>query len=312
MRLVTYRSADTWRAGAVVDGWIIDVDQALAAADLGALGPDPSIRQLLRQHGTHLPEVAAAVTDGARPGVTRRPVTEAVFGPPVLDPDKVLCVGLNYADHVAETGRALPQHPDVFVKFATSLIGPQTPIGGLQVTSQLDFEGELAVVIGRQTSGISSEEALEHVAGAMVLNDVTARDLQYRGTQWTMGKAVDRSTPTGPELVTLDEVGDLQQLDIATRVNGVVMQSSNTRHMIFSVAHIIAYIAQTITLMPGDIIATGTPDGIGAKRKPPQWLSAGDVVEVDVQQVGTLCSVVAGDLDVRASQDGTVGAADAS
>lgn len=292
MRLVSIRTADGTHAGAVVDGHVVDVQRALENAGTAWATAQPTMRALLEIFGARLDQVFEAVRaagDEARVGA----VTEVDLAPPVTDPEKVLCIGLNYADHVAETGRALPKYPDVFTKFARSLLGPNDQIRALNVTDQLDFEGELAIVIGREAKGVSREDARDYIAGVMVLNDITARDLQYRGTQWTMGKAVDRSTPCGPALVTLDEVPDLQALDISTTVNGVEMQRSNTRHMIFPIAEIVEYVSRTITLVPGDIIATGTPDGIGAKRTPPVWLDAGDVVEVTVEKVGVLRSTIA-------------------
>jgi 2-keto-4-pentenoate hydratase/2-oxohepta-3-ene-1,7-dioic acid hydratase in catechol pathway len=187
----------------------------------------------------------------------------------------------------------LPEYPDVFAKFASTLIGPEDKICGSEVTANLDFEGEVAIVIGREGRDIRSEVALDYVAGVAPLNDITGRDLQYRGTQWLPGKAIDGSTPFGPAIVTLDEVGDVQQLELVTRVNGQEMQRSNTRHMIFSVAEIVSYVSGFLTLSPGDVIATGTPQGIGAKRTPPVWLRAGDVVEVEIESVGLLSSTVA-------------------
>jgi 2-keto-4-pentenoate hydratase/2-oxohepta-3-ene-1,7-dioic acid hydratase in catechol pathway len=294
MRIVTYRRAGAWRAGAVVADEVFDIADALAAASMAALAPEPSVRTLLRQYGESLDAVGQAVDALARSG-EGAPIelSGAELGPPVPDPGKVLGIGLNYKDHVGETGRKLPEFPDVFAKFSSTLIGPNDPIRGLSVTEQLDFEGELAIVIGRGTQGAAEEAALEHVAGAMILNDITARDLQYRGTQFLIGKAVDGSTPCGPALVTLDEVGDLQSLDLSTQVNGVAMQRSNTRQMIFSIPRIIAYISRTIALEPGDVITTGTPAGIGAKRTPPMWLRAGDVVSIEIENVGTLTNVVA-------------------
>jgi 2-keto-4-pentenoate hydratase/2-oxohepta-3-ene-1,7-dioic acid hydratase in catechol pathway len=293
MRVVTFLDGSTWKAGAVLGQHIYDIGRALAHAGGSADFEPLSVRELLRIHGGSLEAVNAAVEAAARSGMRAHGrLADATLAPPVPDPGKVLCVGLNYRDHVAETGRKLPEFPDVFAKFASSLIGSNDPIGGLQVTEQLDFEGELAVVIGRTARAVTPDEAPRHIAGAMVLNDITARDLQYRGTQWLMGKAVDASTPCGPALVTLDEIGDLQELDVTTRVNGVEMQHSNTRHMIFTVAEIIAYLSRTITLEPGDIIATGTPEGIGAKRTPPTWLRAGDRVTVEIARVGTLASIV--------------------
>ena len=221
------------------------------------------------------------------------PVADLHLEAPVPDPAKVLCVGLNYKDHVAETGRALPEYPDVFAKFASTMVGPDDEIGGSQITSNLDFEGEVAVVIGRTASRVSEDEALDYVAGLSPLNDITARDLQYRGTQWLAGKSVDGSTPWGPALVTLDEIGDPQALELVTRVNGTEMQRSNTRHQIFPIARIVAYLSGFLTLQPGDVIATGTPHGIGAKRTPPVWLNPGDEVEVEVERVGVLRNRVA-------------------
>ncbi len=180
----------------------------------------------------------------------------------------------------------------MFAKFASTLIGPRDDIQCSAVSQNLDFEGEVAIVIGRACRAIDESEALDAVAGLMVLNDLTARDLQYRGTQWLAGKAVDRSTPCGPALVTLDEIGDPQQLALKTRVNGLQMQSSNTRHMIFPIARLVSYVSTFLALTPGDIIATGTPEGIGAKRQPPIWLQPGDIVEIEVEKVGMLRNVV--------------------
>ncbi|MFE2942224.1 fumarylacetoacetate hydrolase family protein [Streptomyces sp. NPDC059255] len=295
MRLVSYwLDDDGWRAGALLDAAVYDVDVALLASGMAGLGPQATTRELLRRHGRSLGQVAAAVQRAAAERSSARvaPAADLRLGPPVTDPGKVLCIGLNYHDHVTETGRALPAHPDVFAKFASTLIGPADDIRCSHVTGKLDYEGELAVVIGREGRGVKPHEALDLVAGVMVLNDVTARDLQYHGTQWLAGKAVDASTPCGPALVTLDEVGDVQSLGLTTRVNGVQVQGSNTQHMIFPVAELIAYISQFLALSPGDIISTGTPEGIGSKRNPPSWLRPGDVVEVDIERVGTLRSPV--------------------
>lgn len=293
MKLVSYKAAtDAWHAGVLKNDTVFDASLALEAANLNGLGTTPTVRELLRRHGPDLQTISSAFDSvdlsAARVGSS----AEVVIGPPIPDPEKVLCIGLNYADHVAETGRALPEYPDVFAKFSGSLVGPNDFIGGLNITEQLDFEGELAIVIGQEARNVEPEDANKVIAGVMILNDITARDLQYRGTQWLMGKAVDGSTPTGPALVTTDEVTDLQNLEISTKVNGVLMQKSNTCHMIFPIADIISYISRTITLQPGDIIATGTPDGIGAKRTPPLWLKGGDVVEIQVESVGTLRNVV--------------------
>ena len=290
MKLVSYALSDGWHAGVILAETVYDIDRLL----LDDEAPARSVREILRRHGHALPDlgrrlsVLAERTPSARAGA----LADLQLGPPVTDPSKVLCIGLNYKDHVAETGRALPQHPDVFAKFASTLIGPRDDIQCSAVSQNLDFEGEVAIVIGRACRAIDESEALDAVAGLMVLNDLTARDLQYRGTQWLAGKAVDRSTPCGPALVTLDEIGDPQQLALTTRVNGLQMQSSNTRHMIFPIARLVSYVSTFLALTPGDIIATGTPEGIGAKRQPPIWLQPGDVIEIEVEKVGMLRNVV--------------------
>lgn len=295
MRLISYDASGTWRPGVLLDSTVFDLRQLLTASpNLDSVTAVDSVRTFLEAHGHNLPAAAAALTNAAEttPGAQVGRLGETRLGPPVPDPSKVLCVGLNYLDHVAETGRKLPIHPDIFSKFDTSLIGPEEAIRCSDVTQQLDYEGELAVVIGRPCRNVSEAGALEAVAGLMVLNDITARDLQYNGTQFLPGKAVDGSTPCGPALVTLDEVPDPHALSITTRVNGAEVQRSNTKHMIFPVPQIVAYISRFLELSPGDIISTGTPDGIGAKRQPPLWLRPGDVVEVELESVGLLRNTV--------------------
>lgn len=289
MKLVSYDVEGSWRPGIAIGTTVFDV-----AALLGDQDAVSSTRELLEKSGAALPQLAQQLTKAAAqsPEAAVGDLGSLRLGPPVTDPLKVLCIGLNYNDHVTETGRALPTHPDIFPKFASTLIGPHDDINCTQITQNLDFEGEMAVVIGRRCRHVSEADALKYVAGLTVLNDITARDLQYRGTQWLAGKSVDGSTPVGPTLVTLDETGDPQTLDIETRVNGQQVQSSNTNLMIFPVAKLIAYISFFLELSPGDIITTGTPKGIGAKRQPPLWLKAGDVVEVKLQGVGVLRNTV--------------------
>jgi 2-keto-4-pentenoate hydratase/2-oxohepta-3-ene-1,7-dioic acid hydratase in catechol pathway len=206
---------------------------------------------------------------------------------PVADPQKIICLGLNYRDHAAETGQDPPAAPLWFAKFANSLIGDGQPIVlPLAHPDYVDYEVELAVVIGRVTYGVSAELALSHVAGAMCFNDVSARDLQLQNPLWTSGKAVDGFAPCGPALVTLDELGDLSDLGLRTRVNGELLQDGNTRELIFGVAEAISWLSRTMTLLPGDIIATGTPAGVGMAKG--RFLRDGDVVEVEIDGLGTL------------------------
>lgn len=292
MRIVSYLHESRVRGGVLLDDSVFDLERLLKAA---CTTPTSCVRDFLTVHGRELEAFSTGVAGliGQHPGTRVGARSDVHLTAPVHNPTKVLCVGLNYKDHVAETGRALPEYPDVFVKFASTLVGPEDEIQGAAVSGRLDFEGEVAVVIGHAARDVSEKEALDHVAGLSALNDISARDLQHRGTQWTAGKAVDRSTPWGPSLVTLDEVGDPQTLELVTRVNGVELQHSNTRHQIFPIARIVSYLSSFLTLEPGDVIATGTPQGIGAKRTPPIWLKPGDTVEIDVERVGVLSNRIA-------------------
>jgi 2-keto-4-pentenoate hydratase/2-oxohepta-3-ene-1,7-dioic acid hydratase in catechol pathway len=207
---------------------------------------------------------------------------------PVAAPRMIWAVGLNYRDHVAETGRPLPDAPTLFAKSPGSVIGPDSPIVIPPHVRQPDYEGELAVVMGVRARDVSANDALEYVAGLTIAHDVSARDHQYTTGQFTWSKSFDTFCPLGPEVVSLDEIDLAAGLAIETRVNGEVMQSSNTRELVFDVPTLIAWITQGLTLEPGDIILTGTPGGVGAARNPPRWLRNGDVVEISIAGLGTL------------------------
>jgi len=211
---------------------------------------------------------------------------------PIERPGKIVCVGLNYRDHAEEQGTALPQAPLLFAKWPNTLIGPGDAIVIPSITQQVDYEAELGVVIGERVRGVSEENALEAVRGYLCLNDVSARDLQFGDKQWTRGKSPDTFCPIGPALVPASEVPDPQALAIRAIVNGDVLQDSSTSNMIFTVAEIIAYISQAITLEPGDLIATGTPAGVGAFRDPPIWLQPGDEVTIEIEGLGALTNPV--------------------
>lgn len=292
MRLVSYAAGGDLRPGVVFDGRVFDVGELLGN---GGSGPAaPTMRGLLEECGGDLRALAGRLADaaGADGGRGVGAAADLTLGPPVPDAGKVLCIGLNYAPHVAETKRELPKHPDVFSKFASSLTGPTDDLSISRVSDKLDYEGELAVVIGRPCRDVSEADALDRVAGAMILNDISARDLQFNGTQWLPGKAVDGSTPCGPALVTLDEVGDPEDLELVTRVNGEEVQRSHTDRLIFSIPRIIAYVSHFLELLPGDVISTGTPEGIGSRREPPRFLAPGDVVEVAIDHLGSLRNVI--------------------
>jgi 2-keto-4-pentenoate hydratase/2-oxohepta-3-ene-1,7-dioic acid hydratase in catechol pathway len=211
---------------------------------------------------------------------------------PVPKPGKIVAVGLNYRDHAAESGQPIPEEPILFAKFANSVIGPGDAIEIPRATERTDYEAELGVVIGRVAREVGRDEALSAVAGYTCVNDVSARDLQLRVSQWTRGKAVDTFLPMGPALVTPDEIPDPGRLAIRCVVNGEVMQDSNTDQMIFDVAELVSFISQTLTLEPGDVIATGTPPGVGFARKPPRFLGAGDEVTVEIEGIGALTNPV--------------------
>jgi 2-keto-4-pentenoate hydratase/2-oxohepta-3-ene-1,7-dioic acid hydratase in catechol pathway len=214
------------------------------------------------------------------------------LGPPVPNPDKILCLGVNYREHAAEAQQEIPVVPLVFAKFRNSLTGPTSPILLPRVSKLIDYEGELAVIIGTRCKAVTEQEALHYVAGYSIMNDVTARDVQAQTSQWTAGKALDTFAPMGPGIVPTSQITDPQRLTLITRVNGQEVQHDSTANMIFSVAAAIAFLSSLMTLEPGDIIATGTPSGVGFKRTPPLFLQDGDVVEVEIEHIGRLRNLV--------------------
>ena len=211
---------------------------------------------------------------------------------PIDRPGKIICVGLNYRDHATEQGVAPPEHPILFAKWQTALIGPGEPIMLPPVTRQVDYEAELGVVIGERVRHVSEGEALEAVRGYVCVNEVSARDLQFADGQWTRAKSIDTFCPVGPRFVPREEISDPQALWIRCTLNGEVMQASSTAEMIFSVAEVIAFASLTMTLEPGDLIATGTPAGVGFTREPPVFLEDGDEVTVEIEGLGALTNPV--------------------
>jgi 2-keto-4-pentenoate hydratase/2-oxohepta-3-ene-1,7-dioic acid hydratase in catechol pathway len=210
---------------------------------------------------------------------------------PVPGPEKVICIGLNYRDHAEETGQEIPQAPMWFAKFANSLVGSGADVVLPAAHAEyVDYEAEMALVIGATARNVSEGDALSHIAGAMPLNDVSARDLQWQNPLWTSGKAIDTFAPCGPALVTLDEAGDLGSLPLSTRINGETVQSGTTSNLIFGPAELVSWLSRTLTLVPGDIIATGTPAGVGAVKG--RFLRNGDVVDVEVEGLGMVSNPV--------------------
>ncbi|MBO0780682.1 MAG: fumarylacetoacetate hydrolase family protein [Ktedonobacteraceae bacterium] len=305
MRFVSFATPElpTPHLGLVRGGEVLDVD--LAGQVLNVRVPD-QMQELIENYERYLPGLQALLTRAGErrlsevkafsdTGIAHK--LEAVeLAAPLPRPRKnVLCVGLNYSEHVRETaevrGRSAepPSEPVFFTKAPTSVNGPYGTIGiDPAVSSEIDWEAELAAIIGKTCKNVSEEEALQCVFGYTVLNDVTARDLQARHKQFFKGKSLDGSCPMGPWIVTADELPDPQHLDIALRVNGVVKQQANTSQMVFSIARLISVLSQGMTLEPGDILATGTPSGVGFSRTPPEFLKAGDVMETEVEGIGIL------------------------
>lgn len=245
----------------------------------------PFLKHALRKHGTGVLSKATESIDSAAITVL----------PPIPDADKVLCVGLNYLDHIEETRREKPKHPVVFTRFADSLVGDRVPLIAPRESENFDFEGELAVVIGREGRRIQAEHAFEHVLGYSILNDGSIRDFQNQTHQYTPGKNFDASGAFGPAIVTPDEMGSLSNRRITTTLNGEIVQDSDISQLCFGVPELIARISVWTTLRPGDVIATGTPGGTGAGREPKLWMFPGDRIEVSIDGIGTLSNPVVKD-----------------
>jgi acylpyruvate hydrolase len=280
MRRVTFDQGHGPQAGVLFGEEIVPASAIDANAD--------SVRGLLEVHDAG---GLAALADRASASATRLPQAQVRLLAPVPDPEKIICMGLNYRDHAEEGKQEIPEHPRWFAKFANSLVGDgEAIVLPAAHPDFVDYEAELAVVIGRTAHAVGEEQALDHVAGAMPFNDVSARDLQLQNPLWTSGKAIDTFAPCGPALVTLEEAGDLQNLTLRTLIDGEVVQEGSTRDMIFSVAQMVAWLSRTITLVPGDIIATGTPAGVGGIKG--IFLRDGNTVEVEVEGLGTVSNPV--------------------
>ena len=282
MRFVSARHGDRRFAGAVIDDAVVPLD---GVSELGPATPSSLLRAPSLRRGEGLPladvELLPVVPN------PRKIVSAMPIGQKLIFPRKIVCVGSNYRAHVEEMGRELPGYPVLFTKFASSLIGPYATIVAPPESQQIDFEAEIAVVIGTAGRRIQAAAALDHVAGYAIVNDVSMRDFQYRTHQWLQGKAWEAATPLGPALVTPDEV-DIGDLDLRLTLNGEPMQESNTSLLIFDVPTIIERIAEFTTLEVGDVILTGTPDGVGYKRDPQVFLEDGDVVAVEVTGLGRI------------------------
>ncbi len=279
MKLISFGPAGQERPGLVVDEThLIDLSRALRAQP-------PTMIDLLA--GDLLEEAAASAGTGDE---FRLELGAVRLGAPVPNPSKILCLGLNYRDHAEEQSKPIPKRPLVFSKPSTAVIAHGEPIRLPDPAFETftDPEAELAVVIGSRATCVSEADALDHVAGYTILNDVSGRDTQNAEKQWVRAKGFDTFAPTGPWIVTKDEIPDPHALDIACIVNSEVRQKSNTRHLIFDVPFLVSYLSRTITLLPGDLISTGTPGGVGIFRDPPVRLGAGDTVRIEISSIGAL------------------------
>jgi 2-keto-4-pentenoate hydratase/2-oxohepta-3-ene-1,7-dioic acid hydratase in catechol pathway len=282
-----YRGDETEpRLHIAVDGGFAPVDElASRRPDLAGLRDVGDLYARGEDAVAALRELAAGASASVTPD-------DARYAPPVLRPGKIVCVGLNYADHIAESRGVAPDRIVLFAKFPSCLVGHEDPIRYPAVTSQLDYEGELAVVIGRTARNVGVEDALDYVGGYTIINDVSARDLQGSEPQWIRGKALDTFAPLGPVVLDAAAAPPVAEMRLRTLVNGDVRQDASCAQMITGVPELIAYISSGITLEPGDIIATGTPSGVALGMKPPVWLKPGDKVSIEITEIGELVNTV--------------------
>ncbi|MFJ3522681.1 fumarylacetoacetate hydrolase family protein [Pseudomonas sp. NPDC090203] len=278
MRIASFLHNGRSSYGIVIDDHVLDAEHVL-----GSTYPD--LKSVL---GAPLGLSDLKTVSGA----PRIPLTDIQWLPPIPNPDKVLCVGLNYSRHIEETGREVPKHPTLFTRFASAQVGHEQPLIRPQASKAFDFEGELAVVIGRGGRHIQAQHALDHVAGYSLFNDGSIRDWQRHTLQFTAGKNFVGSGSFGPWIVTRDEIPDVDKLTLITRLNGDEVQRSGIDDLLFKIGDLIAYISTFTELLPGDVIATGTPGGVGAFREPPLWMQEGDIVEVEIAGIGTLINRV--------------------
>ncbi|RLA21798.1 MAG: fumarylacetoacetate hydrolase [Gammaproteobacteria bacterium] len=285
MKLVTFKHQGTSRVGAVVDGTVVD-----------GLGKN-NIPQTMLEFLAAGKQALDALQHTIDSQQARIPLSEVTLLAPVPRPGKFLGIGLNYADHIAETALEKPEYPTFFTKQSSCVIAGGEAIHLPKVSEKLDYEVELAFVIGKCCRHVPLEKAHQVIAGYTIVNDVTVRDWQFRTPTWMIGKSFDTHGPMGPWIVTADEIADPHNLKLKTWVDDELRQSSNTRHMIFNIYQMIAYLSQAMTLEPGDVIATGTPSGVGVKMKPRGYMKAGQVVTMEIEKIGRLTNPVINEPD---------------
>jgi len=277
MRLVTYDAGDGPRAGVVEDDRVADAWALLGEPHRG------SLRELLA--AGRVEDLRARLGDAGAPS---HPLAAVELLPPIPDPDKIVCIGLNYGKHAEEAGMERPASPTIFGKYRNALAAPGATVALPANSSKVDYEAEVAFVVGRRARQVPEAAALEHVAGYTLLNDLSARDLQFATPQWMPGKVFDGSAPCGPALVTPEEAGPPDAIEIRLTLNGEEMQAASTDDLIFSIPQLLSHLSELMTLEPGDIVSTGTPEGVGSVRKPRVWLAPGDEVAIESPTLGRL------------------------
>jgi 2-keto-4-pentenoate hydratase/2-oxohepta-3-ene-1,7-dioic acid hydratase in catechol pathway len=283
MRLVSYDAGDGQRAGVLEDDRIVDAWAALGEPHRG------SLRELIADG--RVDDLRGTLGNSGSPS---HPLGSVSLLPPIPDPDKIVCIGLNYAAHAAEGRQEPPSAPTIFGKFRNALVPSGATVRLPASSSKIDYEAEVAFVVGRRASRVAEADALDHIAGYTLLNDLSARDLQFATPQWMSGKVFDGSAPCGPALVTPDEAGPHDGLDIRLTLNGEQMQGATTADLIFSIPRLLSHLSELMTLEPGDIVSTGTPEGVGGAREPRVWLGEGDEVVVESKTLGRLETRIAG------------------
>jgi 2-keto-4-pentenoate hydratase/2-oxohepta-3-ene-1,7-dioic acid hydratase in catechol pathway len=279
MRLVTYRAGGTTRAGALTAAGVLDAAEVLGIEETG-------VRELIADGGVE------ELRDGLE-GTGASPIAGAALLPPLPDPDKIVCIGLNYRSHAAEAGIDPPDQPTFFAKFRNALAPADATVKLPAASEKVDYEAEVAFVLGRRCKDVEASDALDAIAGYMLLNDLSARDLQFATPQWMPGKVFDGSAPCGPALVTPDEAGAPDAISFALDLNGERMQEASTSDLVFSVPELVARLSRWMTLEPGDIVSTGTPSGVESIRQPRVWLKPGDEIVISSPSLGELRTTIA-------------------
>jgi 2-keto-4-pentenoate hydratase/2-oxohepta-3-ene-1,7-dioic acid hydratase in catechol pathway len=282
MRLVSYDAGDGARAGVLEGERVVDAWALLGEPHRGGL------RELLA--AGRIDELRGRLGDSGAPG---HPLAAVTLLPPIPDPDKIVCIGLNYGKHAAEGGMEVPDSPTIFGKYRNALAAPGAAVRLPANSRKVDYEAEVAFVVGRRAKDVAEAEALDYVAGYTLLNDLSARDLQFSTPQWMSGKVFDGSAPCGPALVTPDEAGPHDGIEIRLTLNGEQMQGDSTASLIFSVPQLLSHLSALMTLEPGDIVSTGTPDGVGSVRQPRVWLAPGDEIAIESPTLGRLETTIA-------------------